>query len=257
MSIEAIHTTKSIRNNVSSAEWETRLELAGAYRIAAQEGWTYLGASHISARVPGEEETFLINPHGVFFEEITASSLLKVDFDGNQLTESNYKVNPAGFTIHRGVLSGRPDVNSVMHTHTRAGMAVSALECGLMTIDQQSARFHNRMGYHDFEGIAHDLSEGERLIHDLGPHYVMILRNHGLLTVGLSVAHTVQLMFYLETCSRTQIDAMSTGAKVLEIREDIAERTAKQFEQYGPEHAARDFAGLLRRAERADPSFRD
>lgn len=257
MSIQAVHTSKSIRESVSDAEWETRVELAAAYRITAQEGWTYLGASHISARVPGEEGTFLLNPHGVFFEEITASSLLKVDFDGNQLTESEYKVNQAGFTIHGGVLAGRPDVNSLMHTHTRAGMAISALECGLLTIDQQSARFHNRIGYHDFEGIAHDLSEGERLIRDLGPHYVMILRNHGLLTAGLTIAHNMQLMFYMETCSRTQIDAMSTGAKVLEIPEDIAEKTAIQFEEYGAGHAARDFAGLMRRAERADPSFRE
>ena len=257
MSIQAVHTSKSIRQSVSDAEWETRVELAAAYRIAALEGWTYLGASHISARVPGEEGTFLLNPHGLYFEEITASSLLKVDFDGNQITESDYKVNQAGFTIHSGILAGRPDVCSAMHTHTRAGMAISALECGLLTIDQQSCRFHNRIGYHAFEGIAHDLSEGERLIRDLGPHYLMILQNHGLLTAGLTIAHTFQLMFYLETCSQTQIDAMSTGAKLLEVPEEVAEKTAKQFEEWGPRHAARDFAGLMRRAERADPSFKD
>ena len=257
MSIQAVQTSKSIRDSVSEAEWETRVQLAAAYRIAYLQGWTYLGASHISARVPGEEGAFLLNPHGVFFDEITASSLIKVDFDGNQLSESDYKVNQAGFTIHSGLLAGRPDINSVMHTHTRAGMAISALDCGLMTIDQQSCRFHNRIGYHAFEGIAHNLSEGERLIRDLGPHYVMILQNHGLLTVGLSIAHNVQLMFYLETCSRVQIDAMSTGAKILEVPEDVAEHTAKQFEGMGAKHSERDFAGLMRGAERADPSFKD
>ncbi|MBS38263.1 MAG: class II aldolase [Thiotrichales bacterium] len=255
--MQAVQSPKSIRDSVSEAEWEARVLLAAAYRITAMQGWTYLGASHISARVPGEDNTFLLNPHGVFFEEITASSLIKVDFEGNQLTKSDFKVNPAGFTIHSGVLAGRPDVNSVMHTHTRAGMAISAIDCRLLTIDQQSCRFHNRIGYHPFEGIAHDLSEGERLIRDLGPHHVMILQNHGLLTAGLTIQHTVQLMFYLETCSQVQIDAMSTGAKLLEVPEDVAEHTAKQFEAYGPGHSARDFAGLMRRAERADPSFKD
>lgn len=257
MSIQAVHTSKSVRDNVTEAEWDTRVQLAAAYRIAALEGWTYLGAAHISARVPDEEGAFLLNPHGVFFEEITASSLIKVDYDGNPLSESEFKVNPAGFTIHSAILAGRPDVNSVMHTHTRAGMAISALDCGLLTIDQQSCRFHNRMGYHPFEGIAHDLSEGERLIRDLEQHHVMILQNHGLLTAGRSIAHTVQLMFYIETCSQVQIDAMSTGAKLLEVSEDVAEHTAKQFEGMGQPHFERDFAGLFRRAERADPSFKD
>ena len=257
MSIRAVDASKSVRDGVSEAEWETRVQLAAAYRITALQGWTYLGASHISARVPGEEDTLLLNPHGVFFEEITASSLIKVDYDGNQLTESDYGVNPAGFTIHSGILAGRPDVNSVMHTHTRAGMAISTMDCGLLTIDQQSCRFHNRIGYHPFEGIAHDLSEGERLIRDIGPHYAMILRNHGLLTVGVSIAHNMQLMFYLETCSQVQIDAMSTGARILEVPEDVAEHTAKQFESLGPGHCERDFAGLVRQAKRADPSFKD
>ena len=257
MSIQAVQSLNSVRDNVSEAEWETRVILAAAYRITAMQGWTYLGASHISARVPGENNTFLLNPHGLFFEEITASSLIKVDFDGNKLTESDYSVNKAGFTIHSGILAGRQDVNSVMHTHTRAGMAVSALSCGLLTIDQQSCRFHNRIGYHPFEGIAHDLSEGERLINDLSTHYVMILQNHGLLTAGLTIQHTIQLMFYLETCSQVQIDAMSTGDKLLEVSEDIAEHTAKQFESYGLGHSERDFAGLMRGVERADPSFKD
>lgn len=257
MSIRAVDTSKSVRGGVSEAEWETRIQLAAAYRITALQGWTYLGASHISARVPGEKDTLLLNPHGVFFEEITASSLIKVDYDGNQLTESDCSVNPAGFTIHSGILAGRPDVNSVMHTHTRAGMAISAMDCGLLTIDQQSCRFHNRIGYHPFEGIAHDLSEGERLIRDIGPHYAMILLNHGLLTAGVSIAHNMQLMFYLETCSQVQIDAMSTGARILEVPEDVAEHTAKQFESLGLAHCERDFAGLMRQAKRADPSFKD
>ncbi len=255
MSVRAVDTSKSVRDGVSEAEWETRVRLAAAYRITALQGWTYLGASHISARVPGEDNAFLLNPHGVFFEEITASSLIKADYDGNRLTESDYELNRAGFTIHSGILAGRPDVASVMHTHTRAGMAVSAMDRGLLTIDQQSCRFHNRIGYHPFEGIAHDLNEGERLIRDLGPHHAMILRNHGLLTAGASIAHTVQLMFYLETCCRVQIDAMSTGAGLLEVPEDVAERTARQFESFGPAHWERDFAGLARQAERADPSF--
>lgn len=257
MSIRALDTSKPVRDGVSEAEWETRVQLAAAYRVTALQGWTYLGASHISARVPGEEGAFLLNPHGLFFEEVTASSLIKVDHDGNQLTESDYGMNPAGFTIHGAILAGRPDVNSVMHVHTRAGMAISAMDRGLLTIDQQSCRFHNRIGYHAFEGIAHDPNEGERLIRDLGSHNAMILRNHGLLTAGASVAHSMHLMFYLETCSQVQIDAMSTGAGILEVPEDVAEHTARQFESFGLAHCERDFAGLARWAERVDPSFRD
>lgn len=257
MSVQTLNKSKVNRNYISEAEWDTRIKLAAAYRIAALEGWTYLGASHISARVPDEEGAFLLNPHGVFFEEITASNLIKVDYSGNLLSDSEFNVNPAGFTIHSGILSGRSDVNSVMHTHTRAGMAISALDCGLLTIDQQSCRFHNRIGYHPFEGIAHDHSEGERLIRDLGPYNVMILQNHGLLTAGVSVAHSVQLMFYIETCSRVQIDAMSTGARLNEVAEDVAEHTAQQFEKLGQAHFERDFSGLFRRAQRADPSFQE
>jgi ribulose-5-phosphate 4-epimerase/fuculose-1-phosphate aldolase len=257
MTVQVVTKDRPIRQQVSEAEWDARVELAAAYRLTAMHGWTYLAASHISARVPDEENTFLINAHGLFFEEITASNLIKVDFDGRQLTESDYRANPAGYTIHAGILAGRPDLASVMHTHTTAGMALSALSCGLLSIDQESMRYHNRIGYHAFEGIAHDLGEGERLIRDLGPHFAMILRNHGLLTCGRSVGEAFQRMFYLERSAETQLAAMAAGAPLHEVPDEVCEHTARQFEKMGAAHATRDWTALKRQLDRADRSYRD
>ncbi|MEC9346866.1 MAG: class II aldolase/adducin family protein [Pseudomonadota bacterium] len=248
--------TRSIRDRVSDEEWAVRVDLAAFYRLVAHFGWDDLTATHISARVPGEPNAFLLNPHGLYFDEITASSLVKIDFEGNELLESEYRVNPAGFTIHSAVLSGRPDVTCVAHTHTRAGMAISAQKGGLLPLTQTALRFYNRIAYHDYEGVALDHSERERLIGHLGTHKAMILRNHGLLTVGEEIYECFNCLAYLEKSCQSQIDAMSGGAELHIPPHDVCEHTAQQFEKFAP-IGKRDWPGLLRRLDRMDPSFRD
>ena len=180
----ALHVVQSIRERVSPAEWEARVQLAAAYRLTEMYGMTEMTANHISCRVPGEEGQFLINPYGMLYEEITASSLLKIDLDGNiLLNATEFGVNRAGFVIHSAIHAARHDVDCVAHTHTPAGMAVSAMECGLLPIAQTTMRFLH-VAYHDFEGIADDEGERERLVADLGNNDAMILRNHGLLVCG-------------------------------------------------------------------------
>jgi ribulose-5-phosphate 4-epimerase/fuculose-1-phosphate aldolase len=189
--------TPSVRNEVSEAEWQTRLELAACYRLVARHGMTDQTATHISARVADEPDAMLLNPWGLFFDEITASSLVKVKLDGSDL-EAAKSINKAGFTVHSAVLGARDDVVCALHTHTRAGMAVSAMADGLLPLSQHALRFYNRLAYHDYEGIATDLDERQRLVADLGGHYAMILRNHGLLGCGRSVAEAFSVVFYLE-----------------------------------------------------------
>src|SRR5271154_2559614 len=177
---------KTLRDRVTAAEWQARVDLAACYRLAHHFGMTDLIYTHISARVPGPEEHFLINPYGLLFNEITASSLIKIDLDGAVVLKPDldYPVNQAGFVIHSAVHAARPDVGCVMHTHTRAGMALSALECGLLPLTQTAMRFHGRIGYHEYEGPAVELDERQRLVANLGVHSAMILRNHGLLSAG-------------------------------------------------------------------------
>ena len=188
---------KSVKNQVSAEEWNTRVNLAACYRLVDLYGMSDMTRTHISAKLQGEE-TFLLNPFGLMFNEITASSLIKVDIDGNILSESAYKINPAGYTIHSAVHSAREDVNCVLHTHSEAGMAISALECGFLSISQHAMRLHNRVAYHDYEGLAFELDERERLANDLGNHHNMVLRNHGLLTAGRTIDEAFSLMFYME-----------------------------------------------------------
>jgi len=246
---------KSIRKQVSDAEWAVRVDLAAFYRLVAFYGWDDLTATHLSARVPGED-AFLLNPHGLFFDEITASSLVKIDFDGNPLLEGEYPVNPAGYTIHSAVLTGRPDVFSVAHTHTRAGMAISAQKNGLLPLSQTALRFYNRLAYHDYEGVALDHSERDRLIGHMSTHKAMILRNHGLLTAGESVSETFSLLAYLEKSCQLQIDALSGGQELQMPTPEVCEHTAQQFDKFAP-IGKRDWPGLLRKLDRMDPSYRD
>ncbi|PJK28878.1 class II aldolase/adducin family protein [Minwuia thermotolerans] len=245
---------KSVRDKVSDAEWEVRVDLAAFYRLVAHYGWDDLTATHISARVPGED-AFLLNPHGLFFDEITASSLVKVDYDNNVLLDGGYPINQAGFTIHSAVLSGRPDVTCAAHTHTRAGMAVSAMKDGLLPLAQTALRFHNRLSYHDYEGVALDHSERERLIGHLGKNKAMILRNHGLLTCGESVSETFNLLFYLEKSCQLQVDCLGSGRELHLPDEETCEFTAQQFDKFSP-LGKRDWPGLLRKLDRIDPGFR-
>lgn len=245
---------KSVRDKVSDAEWDVRVDLAAFYRLVAHYGWDDLTATHISARVPGED-AFLLNPHGLFFDEITASSLVKVDYDNNVLLDGGYPINQAGFTIHSAVLSGRPDVICAAHTHTRAGMAVSAMKDGLLPLAQTALRFHNRLSYHDYEGVALDHSERERLIGHLGMNKAMILRNHGLLTCGESVSETFNVLFYLEKSCQLQVDCLGSGRELHLPDEETCEYTAQQFDKFSP-LGKRDWPGLLRKLDRIDPGFR-
>jgi len=247
---------KSVRDRVSEEEWNVRVDLAAFYRLIAHYGWDDLTATHVSARVPGEPNAFLLNPHGLFFDEITASSLVKIDYDNNVLLDGGYPVNQAGFTIHSAVLTGRPDVFCAAHTHTRAGMAVSAMKEGLLPLAQTSLRFYNRLSYHDYEGVALDHSERDRLIGHLGTNKAMILRNHGLLTAGESISETFSLLAYLEKSCQLQIDAISGGRELQLPDPEVCEHTAQQFDKFSP-IGNRDWPGLLRKLDRIDPSFRD
>jgi ribulose-5-phosphate 4-epimerase/fuculose-1-phosphate aldolase len=196
----------------------------------------------------------LLNPWGLFFDEITASSLVKVKLDGSDL-EAAKSINKAGFTIHSAVLGARDDVVCALHTHTRAGMAVSAMADGLLPLSQHALRFYNRLAYHDYEGIATDLDERQRLVADLGGHYAMILRNHGLLGCGRSVAEAFSVVFYLEKSCQSQLDAMSSGAELTIPAPEVCEQVAQQFESVGP-MGERDWAAYLRQLDAEEPDYR-
>src|SRR6476620_3247542 len=205
----------SVRDRVSAGEWETRVNLAACYRLAAHFRMTDLIYTHISARVPGPEHHFLINAFGLLWDEISASTLVKVTLDGDIVDDpTGNGINRAGYVIHSAVHRARSDVECVMHTHTAAGIAVSAQEEGLLPISQHAMRFTDNIAYHDYEGLALELDEQARLTRDLGEHKVMILRNHGLLACGESVAETFDLMYYLERACQTQINALAGGARV-------------------------------------------
>ena len=248
----------NIRNQVSEDEWQTRVDLAACYRIIAMHGWDDLVFTHISASVPGPDHHFLINPYGMLFEEITASSLVKVDLAGDKVGESPYPVNPAGFTIHSAVHEARPDVRCVLHTHTRAGVAVSAQADGLLPLSQISLVPYATLGYHDYEGIALNEDEKPRLVADLGNNQALILRNHGLLTVGPTIADAFLMMYALETACQTQIMAQSSGGELVQVPAPIVAGIQAQVEQVtrglGGELA---WPGLLRKLDRRDKSYRD
>lgn len=256
------------KNSVGSeAEWQVRTDLAAAYRLVAYFGMDDSIYTHISARVPGHDNQFLINPFGMLFRDITASSLVKIDMDGKILDASPFDVNPAGFTIHSAVHSARHDAACVLHTHTVAGVAVSSLAAGLQPCNQWALQFHNRIVYHDYEGIALDHEERARLVADLGPDAkALILRNHGLVTLGSSVAEAFILMFNLERSCRVQVAIQSSGQAVQPVPEEVCERTAKQYASGGthkhlpgfPDRYGREWRALLQRLEPvASTSFRD
>src|SRR5256884_2363060 len=210
----------NVREQVSDPEWQARTDLAAAYRLVALYGWDDLIFTHISARVPGADHHFLLNPYGMMFEEVTASSLVKIDLGGHKVTESPYFVNPAGFTIHSAVHAARPDALCVMHLHTVYGIAVSAQKNGLLPISQQAMLALASLAYHDYEGLALNEEEKLRLVADLGDRSHMILRNHGLLTVGRTAAETFLSMFLLERACKIQILAQA-GGELVRISEPI------------------------------------
>jgi ribulose-5-phosphate 4-epimerase/fuculose-1-phosphate aldolase len=237
-------------------ERTARVELAACYRLIASYRMTDLVYTHISARIPGTEH-FLLNPFGFLFEEVCASNLVRVDAEGAVMEDTAYQVNPAGFTIHSAVHRARLDVGCVLHTHTRAGIAVSCMREGLLPLSQIAMQFHNRIAYHDYEGIALDLDERDRLARDLGQRKAMILRNHGLLTAGESVAEAFSLMFYLEKACEIQIAALSTGRELILPAPEVCEKVARQYEDDDEPAGTREWRALLRQLDRADPSYRD
>jgi ribulose-5-phosphate 4-epimerase/fuculose-1-phosphate aldolase len=242
---------------VSSEEWQARVDLAACYRLVALKGMDDIVYTHISLRVPGSDDHFLINPFGTMFEEITASSLVRIDLDGKVVSPQGARVNEAGFTVHSAVHAARADVHCVIHTHTRAGMAISSLRQGLLPLCQKSMLFQNRLAYHDFRGIAFDLTERESLVADLGAHKAMVLRNHGLLTCGRDCAEAFSLMYQLDLACQVQMDVLAANVPYQVPTEAIAEKAAHQLESYPLTPADLEWPGLLRKLDRLDPGFRN
>ena len=249
--------TSTTRDQVFTEEWQARVDLAAAYRLVALYGWDDLIFTHISSRVPGPEHHFLLNPYGMMFEEVTASSLVKIDLAGNKVTESPYFVNPAGFTIHSAVHAARPDALCVMHLHTVYGIAVSAQKDGLLPISQQAMLALASLAYHDYEGLALNEEEKPRLVADLGDKSQMILRNHGLLTVGGTAAEAFLAMFLLERACKIQILAQA-GGELVNIPVPVLRQVESQVKAVTVgQGAALTWPGLLRKLDRIDPSYRD
>ena len=248
---------KALRQQVSAEEWEARIELAACYRLIAHFRMTDWIYNHISARVPGTHEHYLINPFGLLYEEVSASNLVKVDVQGDLTEDVALGVNPAAFVIHGAIHAARPDVACVLHTHTEAGVAVAAQAHGLLPISQHAFKVLGRLAYHDYEGIALDNEEQERLVKDIGDKDVLILRNHGLLTIGRSVAEAFQLMFYLERACQIQIAALAGGHPLIHPPPAVCERTINQFGNDASFVQGRDWQALLRLLDRLDPSYKE
>ncbi len=253
----ALRKDRELSNSMPPAEWAARVDLAAAYRHAQYAGWNDSIFNHITLRVPDEPGHFLIKPHEILFEEVTASNLLKLDMEGRPIGEDK-PINPAATTIHTAVLKARPDLNAVMHVHTQPGIAISALKGGLKFLCQEAMLFYNRISYHDFEGIATDADECARLARDLGPsNRAVILRNHGLLTCGGNIAEAVSGMKILISVADMQLRLMATGGELLEPAPEVCEHTAQQFERARTTGQNRtEWAAILRKLDERDPSFR-
>ena len=250
-------TIPNRRGQVSEAEWRQRVDLAAAYRLVALYGWSDLVFTHISARVPGPEHHFLINPYGLMFDEITASSLVKVDQACNKLIDSPFPVNPAGFTIHSCIHQVREDAGCVLHTHSRAGVAVSAQKSGVLPISQQSTFVLASLAYHDYEGVALRDDERPRLQADIGNKNFLMLRNHGLLTVGKTIADAFLSMYTFENTCRIQIDAQSGGSELTLIDPRILQGLAEVMKTVTAGQGANiAWPALLRKLDKTDPSYK-
>ena len=250
-------SSPSLKDQVSPEEWQLRVDMAACYRLVAAYGWSDLIFTHISARIPGPEHQFLINPYGLLFEEITASSLIKIDQAGNKLSESVHPVNPAGFVIHSAVHAVREDAACVLHTHTRAGVAVSAQACGVLPISQQSTFVLASLGYHSYEGVALRDDEKPRLQADLGAAKHLMLRNHGLLVVGSSIPEAFLLMYNFESTCQIQIAAQAGGTLTPvdpRIIDGVGQAMRAQTDGLGGAFA---WPAMLRKLDRMDSSYRD
>ncbi|MFC5743706.1 class II aldolase/adducin family protein [Dyella tabacisoli] len=250
------HEVSQAHSAFSAQEWQLRVDLAAAYRLVALYGWDDLIFTHISASLPGPEHHFLINPYGMMFEEITASSLVKIDQLGNKLSDSPYPVNPAGFTIHSAVHSAREDVQCVMHTHSLNGVAVSAQKDGVLPISQQSLFVLSSLGYHDYEGVALNDEEKPRLVRDLGDRAFLMLRNHGLLTVGATVADAFLGMYIFESACMAQVRALAGNRELVTIHQAILDGIKLQAKQVTRGMGgALAWPGLLRKLDRQNPGY--
>jgi len=247
-------------HNSDQTEWDVRVKLAAAYRMVDYYGWTEQIYGHLTARVPGPENHFLINPWGLNYDEVTASNLVKIDVEGNVIGNGEHPVNFAGFIIHSAIHMTRSEQNHVvMHTHTRAGMAIAAIKEGLLPISMFATAFHNRIGYHDYEGASLYPDERERIVKSLGPHKSMILRNHGLMAVGSTVPECFLRLYRLERACQVQLDAAAAGTLDL-ISAEIADRSAFDLDSYqGMQPTAEgeiEFAALMRKLDKIDDSYR-
>ena len=257
----AAHNTAKAWPAAADPTLQTRIDLAAAYRLIHRLGLDDSIYTHISARLPGRQDRFLINPYGLRFEEVTASNLVTVDLDGNVIDDPmGLGINPAGFTIHSAIHAVRHDAICVLHTHTVAGIAVSCQKRGLLPLNQWSLQFTDSLAYHDYEGIALDLDERSRLVNDLGDKFVMVLRNHGMLTCGRSVAEAFKLMHNLERSCRAQLAVQSSGAEVIELSAGVARKTAGQYASFYDAIETggvpdSEWAAFKRMLERTDPDF--
>lgn len=245
--------------DISDTEWQVRTDLAACYRLVARYGMSDLIYNHITAKVPGSDGRFLINPFGLLYTEITASCFYTLDWDGNivRQPDTEFSINRAGYLIHSAIHKARPDLHCVMHTHTRAGMAVSAIKEGLLPLTQTAMRFYNAIGYHDYEVPTADVSERERIAADLGPHSAMVMRNHGLIACGRTVQDTWNLMYWLETACKVQVDVTRSGATLNLPTHELATRMAERYAPDGSiNFAPMEWPALLRQLDREDPSYK-
>ena len=260
MTISQIVPDDRVKEGYQSDEWQTRVDLAACYHLVAKYGMSDLIYNHITARVPGNENQFLINAYGLLYEEMTASSLYKIDLDGNIIDQPDtpYGINQAGYVIHSAVHGARHDVGCVIHTHSRASMAVSMMECGLQPLSQHAMRFYGDVAYHDYEGVALDLGERARLIDDLGDKRILFLRNHGLVVCGTTIPETFNMCYWVEMACKAQIDAMASGAKLTYPPEDVRVKTAHQYDpsvrrRYGD----MEWEAMLRVLDRSNSIYRN
>lgn len=247
----------SVRDRVSPEEWQTRVDLAACYRLVADFGWSDLIYTHITARVPGTEDQFLINPYGMMFDEITASSLVKIDINGNKVEDSPFPVNPAGFTIHSAIHAVRHDAQCVLHTHSINGVAVSAQKDGVLPLSQQSIFILASLAYHGYEGVALNDEEKPRLVADLGDKSFLMLRNHGLLTLGKTIADAFVNMYIFEAACMIQVRAQAGGGELVRIPQKIIDGATQQAKAVTKGQGGMlAWPALLRRLDRKDASYR-
>ena len=258
MAVRSASKRNFVREQVGEAEWAKRVDLAACYRLLDLYGMSELSANHVSTRVPGEDNAFLINPHGMLYEQMHASCFIKLDLAGNILfNPTEYDINKAGYVVHSCIHAARHEVDCVIHTHTIAGMAVSAMECGLLPIAQTSMRFA-RIAYHEYEGVALRLEEQERLVRDLEDHEGMILRNHGLLTVGASIAEAFNSMFRLERACQVQVAALSCNVQLKLPPEDVVNESWRLYQPgVRRRFGVLEWPALLKKLDKIDPSYRD